>query len=283
MISNFKFTFLILSLLFLFSCTKEEPTLPPAPDTYEFLALGHPRTNDNSTIDPEVSQMNFDPYDLLLLGGDIAWSTSRDTGILHLMDSIFDIKSETTLWALGNHDYTNPALIEDFTGKPNFYHYAFKNISFVILDTEDSLTSFTQPQHDLLKAVIDTLQETTHLILLHHKLGWMYGHPELESQIDAITNGGSGDCNYCTNPNNFYERTYPLLLQVKNKGVEVICLAGDIGNKVTSFDYLTDEGIHFIGTGIEYNQSGNEVLLFEYTPDIDLLSWRHELLANLIE
>ncbi len=271
----------LFALLFFFACETENPLPAPEPKVNTFLALGHTRTNDNSTIDQEVAQMDFDDYDLLLLPGDIAWSASRDTSILHKLDTVFGIRKESTLWGLGNHDYSNPDLVEAFTGRSSFYHYAFNKISFVVLDTEDSLSSFTQPQHDLLESVIDTLSETTHLILLHHKLNWMYGHPDLEHQINDITNGGSGDCSWCTNPNNFYEKTYPLLLKAKDKGVEVICLAGDIGKFSKSFEFLTSEGIYLIATGIEYDQSGNQALLFTYLPEFDDLHWQFKLLSEL--
>jgi len=47
-------------------------------------------------------------------------------------------------------------------------------------------------QYDLVKKVTDSISESTHLILLMHKLIWLDGNPELSTYSD-ISNGGLGD------------------------------------------------------------------------------------------
>ncbi len=184
---------------------------------------------------------------------------------------------------MGNHDYFNPNLIENTTGRPTYYTYHHKGITFIVLNTQAEVSQITAPQLELLNAVIDTLAQSSHLVVLTHQLVWMYGNPELESQIDAVSNGPAGSCDFCIQPNNFYADVYPLLVQAKNREIEVICIAGDIGSKVSSFEYITQEGIHLLASGIKANTSGNKVLLFAHQPEIGSLTWRFIPIETLVE
>ena len=65
---------------------------------------------------------------------------------------------------------------------------------------------------DFLFEVLDTIQQSNHLIILHHKLIWMYDHDVLESQISSVSNADLGGCFNCINPNNFYSEIYPKLV-----------------------------------------------------------------------
>ena len=57
------------------------------------------------------------------------------------------------------------------------------------LDAQSDAGSIEGDQLDYFNAVMDTLENVTHFILVHHKLIWMSGHPVLDSQINAISNG----------------------------------------------------------------------------------------------
>lgn len=91
--------------------------------------------------------------------------------------------------------------------------------------------------------VVDTLNKSSHLIILHHKLIWMYNHPDLEAQISIVSNGGLGDCSYCINPNYFYQNIYHQLVEVKQRGIEVLCITGDIGMKTKEFEYKQEKAL----------------------------------------
>lgn len=270
----------VLFLVLLNSCKKDSPTIP-ANEPKKILSLGHTRTGADFEIDEEVAQIDFNQFELLLLGGDLSVESSQDSAVLNWLDQVYDIGNQNTLWALGNHDYANPALIPDFTNRPLFYSHSWKNITFIVLDTQESSSNMTTPQVQLINSVIDTLSETKYLVLLHHKLMWMSGHPELESQIGEVANGQAGSCGYCTNPNNFYEAVYPKLLEAKENGIEVICLGGDIGFQVKSFEYLTSDGIWFLASGINTFEAGSEALVFEHDEMTAALTWRFKVLSEL--
>ena len=151
-----------------------------------------------------------------------------------------------------------------------------------MLDTQDSLSNIIGNQLQLIKNVTDTITNSHCFILLHHKLIWMYGNQVLESLADSIPNGGIGNCFYCINPNNFYDDIYPLLLQVKNRGINVICIAGDIGLKVKEFEYITPEGIYFLASGIYAGNSDNKILILEQNIKTKELTFYFKLVNEII-
>jgi len=135
---------------------------------------------------------------------------------------------------------------------------------------------------ELFNSVTDTLQTKTHLVILHHKLIWMYGDSYLQTYINSIPNGGFGDCFYCINPNNFYVDLYPKLLELEAKGIEVICVAEDIGFRTNEFVYTTPEGVQYLASGIDAGKSYNQALVFRHDVVNDSLSWTFNLLSGLL-
>ena len=274
-------TELFFLLLISFSCRKNE--IVPIDDdkisTYIFIS--HTLTAENPNLNTLVEEIDFSKYDIRLLGGDIAFLSSQDTNTMQHIDNIFDVGNINTLWALGNHDYANTELISYFTNRELFYAYYKDNITFVVLDTQDSASSITHRQLQLLDSVVDTLNNTKYLILIHHKLIWMYGLPELELIANDVSNGQIGDCGYCINPNNFYQAVYPLLITAKNKNVEVYCIAGDIGKKAKTFFYKTNEKIHFVASGIWSSDADNQAIILTNNLTTKELNCQFKLLTEI--
>ena len=255
---------------------------PPVFSEKQFLHIAHTRTGANPLMDQLVEEIDFSVYDMLWLGGDLALSTSaNDTTMMHV-DSVFNLGDETTLWALGNHDYADLERVRNFTQRKPYYASHHSNITFMVLDTQDSLSNIIGDQLDLFRRVTDTIQESSHLVLLHHKLFWMYGDSYLQSLISSVTNGGFGDCFYCINPNNFYTDLYPALLDVEERGIEVICIAGDIGFRRSEFEYTSPEGIQFLASGIEAGKTNNKALMFRYDSIQGTLKWEYLPLTQLL-
>ena len=272
----------IVSLVSLFSCNENEVITPNVDTTSKkYLHLSHTRTNSNPLMEPVAESLDYSKFDMLWLGGDLAHLTSADDVTMNRADSIFDIGNPNTLWALGNHDYTDLNKIQQYTNRPAYYTTQKNGITLVVLDSQDSLSNIVGNQKTFLMGILDTIQESTHLILLHHKLVWMYDNPTLQPQIASVSNGPLGSCFYCINPNNFNSDIYPELVNVKNRGVEVICLAGDLGFKVTEFAHTTPDGIHFLASGIENGNAGNKALLFSHDVANKSLSWEFKLLSDL--
>jgi hypothetical protein len=277
------FIFILLSNIVLSSCTEDPPlSVSELSPSATYLHLAHTRTDANPYMDSIVESIDYSALNMLWLGGDLAWSSSISDEVINHADSIFDFGNLNTLWALGNHDYFDLNRIEAATGRPPFYAYYKNGITFLVLDTQDSVSSITSEQLALLSNIKDTIRSSSHLILLHHKLLWMRGNPDLEPLIDSISNGPAGECDWCINPNNFYHDVYPLLLDVKRNGIEVLCIAGDIGDKVSEFQHLTDDGIFLLASGINAGFTGNKALLFKHNIRAKSLSWKYQLLTHFL-
>lgn len=271
------YPFLSLICLIFLSCERENEEKT----TEYYLHLAHTRTNSNPKMDSLVEKIDYNKFDMLWLGGDLANLTSVDDQTMNHVDSIFDLGNENTLWSLGNHDYSDIKRVEKYTNRTHYYSFFKNDITFVVLDTQDSLSNIMGAQKEYLFGILDTIRNSSHLILLHHKLIWMYDNPELEPQISDISNAGIGDCFYCINPNNFYEDIYPELVITKQNGIEVICIGGDIGFNAKEFEYLTKEGIYFLASGIKFSDQTNKAIVFTHQLDHNDLQWDFKLLSDL--
>ncbi len=269
--------FLVLSVLT--SCGQIEKTKKIK--KFKYLHLSHTRIDNNPAMVDKVESADFSKYDMLWLGGDMAFTSSISESSMQHIDSILDVKNPNTLWSLGNHDYTNVVILEKFTKRPRYYTYHKNRITILVLDTQDSLSSIVGNQLDLVKSVCDTINESTHLIVLSHKLIWMLGNKSLESQIPFTSNGRVGDCFHCLQSNNFYTTVYPILSNVAKRGTEVILIGGDIGMKTNQFEYKNKDGIHFLASGIDYTKSDNKVLIFYHNIKNNSLKWKFESINDL--
>ena len=266
-------------LLFLSNLSCEKNTPPSAFKTY--LHIAHTRTNANPKMDSLAEKINYQKYDILMLGGDLAHQTSKDEETMSHIDSIFRLSDPNTLWALGNHDYSDLERLKKYTKRNAFYNYHKNGITFIILDTQDSLSNIIGDQKAFFENTVDSIEVSSHVIILHHKLIWMNDNNELQSQIPAVSNGHFGDCFYCINPNNFYHEIYPSLVHLKQKGVEVLCIGGDIGKSTDKFEYLTKEGIYFLASGIATDSTNNKALIFKHDINNQRLDWEYQLLSEL--
>ncbi|GAB5417295.1 MAG: hypothetical protein Crog4KO_28770 [Crocinitomicaceae bacterium] len=261
------------------SCKKEKvENLGP---TVQYLHIGRMRGFTNPQIDPVAANINFDNYDMLWLGGDLAASSSMDMSTMNVLHDVFNLADPNTLWSLGNHDYHDLSLVQQYTLRPTSYTTHKNGITFLVLDTQDNYSNIDGSQLALFNSVMDTISESSHLVVLHHKLIWMYDHPVLESQINAISNGEFGSCFYCLNPNNFYTDLYPRLVDAEQSGIEVICVGGDIGAFTKTFEYRTLDGIDFLASGLFYLSEENKALVFTHYLERDSLVWEYRLTSEL--
>jgi 3',5'-cyclic AMP phosphodiesterase CpdA len=292
-IKNCKIVFLFI-LVLVFSCKKEkveDNTDVSNTDVIEkFIHLSHTRksmldttpytTYANPNMDDIIEKIDYSKYSMLLLGGDLTQATSADDETMQHVDSIFNLGNITTLWSLGNHDYSDLNRIHNYTHRPAYYVFNRNKITFIVLDTQDSTFNILANQKAMFDNVIDTIENSSHLIVLHHVLLWMYGNPDLEPLIDSISNIEWGDCSYCFKENNFYADIYSRLLEVKHKGINVICIGGDIGLKINKFEYTTADDIHFLSSGVRSDSIGSQVLIFNHNIKTQELTWKFDSLAS---
>lgn len=280
------FSFLI-CILNLFACKKEEIISTPK-TTLKYLFLGHIYEESN-TIDPRLFHyIRSKEYDQFWLGGDLCAETTADVATLDYLDNIFDLGSPNTHWTLGNHDVRNGNIqrITDKTQRPRFYTANSNGLCILVLDTNLGITEIN-PQYDLIKSVCDTIQTASHLIVLSHGAAWRKV-PELDT-INWSPNMDYSGSLFRANPNQKFETSiYPLLQQVANRGIKVINVAGDFGQYQTAYQSISEDGIHFIGSGITSNILWNEqfpthghpdkILIFEHNLITKEITWKFQVL-----
>jgi len=273
------FIFGFLTLITLSNCTKNN-------DAQHYIHVAHTRIFDtiNQVIDPRMEAINYDKFDMVLLGGDLCEESSKRYDILEYLDGVFDLDSPTTLWALGNHDNARLDFVEKATKRPYFYTTHHNGITFVVLYTqekEDWICTITGDQLKLLEQVTDTISESSHLVVMTHKLIWLRHHPEMSKHIG--TNPYNWSCNYLIARNNWYKDIVPMLQSVEEGGIEVIALAGDIGNNVLEFEEHTSDGIDYLASGSNPEKKDVKFLLFKHNLITKNLSWEFIPLEEFLE
>jgi hypothetical protein len=248
-------------ILFFAACSQNRDLIENSKNSRKnYIYLSHTRLNSNESIFNKVYDLNLKYYDMILLGGDLGNITFKDSLIFHL-DSVLDLKNENTLWSIGNHDDTTNENFNIHTGKNKYDYFTDSNATIITLDSQDSLSNIIGKQKKFLFDILDTIQ-TKNIIILSHKLIFMDKHPVMDSLINKICNGKKGDCFYCHNPNNFQSEIYPKLLKAKRSGKNIYWIGGDLGVKTSSFEFVDNQNIVFLGNGLWFSNQKNSVLIF---------------------
>ena len=241
----------------------------------EYIFLGHPYDwQDWYGIDPRLEQLDFDEYDQVWLGGDVCSRTTFQASTLDYLDRIFDLSSDRLHWTLGNHDikYGNIRYITDKTGRNTFYSHTTDGICLLVLNTnlfrffpakqlqEDC--EIRTKQLELIRSVTDTVEHSSHLVILHHHALMSDLRRDSTGRIPDVFNTNYPDVQAsCDSAFYLTEFLYPRLKKVKSRGVDVVLIGGDLGMRSKSCEFWTQDSIVMLGSGI------NNSLEFETAPD----------------
>jgi hypothetical protein len=239
-------------------------------DTARYIFMGHPRDDDreHEYLLKTIEKIDYTKFDLLLLGGDLTWNTSADRATLQYCDSIFHLGDSKTHLAAGNHDLSNVTDLLEFTKKPRFYAFSRNNITFLILDTDITTPDFKGEQLEMIQNVTDTIEKSDYLVLIHHRIIWMVGVPELAYLMDSVAASTKN-----LSHSDFYADVYPLLQKVKNKGIQVLCLAGDRTD--VNIRYIPEDSVTFLASGMRGTAPDEENFAVILTHQIQtgILDW----------
>ncbi|MEM7369183.1 MAG: metallophosphoesterase [Bacteroidota bacterium] len=260
------------------------------------LFLGHPYDTP-TTVDPRIELLDLTQYEQIWLGGDICSETTKALSTVQYIDTLFDVSSPNTHWAVGNHDIRNGNLewITDATQRKLFYSHSSNGMTILVLNSNLDRTECEEKeaQFQFIQQLTDTISESSHLFLLMHHIVW----GKVEDGMDAIStaNAGSSWMQFrCNNSSKFEQIIYPLLQQVQARGVQVMVISGDGGQKKSkTYEYLTDDGIWFLISGINNvniedpveraKLPPDRVLYLELDPESRRLRWEFPDLDLLVE
>lgn len=259
--------FLSFCLIILISACQKTPDVPYIPPTIEkkYIFLSHlydwTYYTQGNKVDPRIEQFDFSPYHQIWLGGDICTETTKCKQTISYLNNLFSIISPSTHWTLGNHDVRqrNVQYITDFTKRPTFYATYVDGICLVVLNTTLNHPQANVPkgedechlqdeQYKMLKTISDTINEASHLVILHH-------HSLVSDYIEDINqsepNSYLPDLPFACEPEGrFHDLVYPQIKAVQDRNIQVVFISGDFGTRAKSYEYQTADGIYFLGSGI---------------------------------
>ena len=295
--------YVLLPIVFLLSCSNS------AEIERKFIFLGHTyEWGDSTRIDKRLEQLDFSNYDQIWLGGDISSHTTLKKSTVTYIDSIFDLDSEQTHWALGNHDvmHGNIQYITDRTKRNTFYSSYFERICLLVLNTNlFHIYPGMPPQEDcaekeaqlnLIQSVCDSISEANHLIILHHLALLNELRKDADGQANQAFNMNAQYIRAsCDSTSDFTATVYPWLTKVQDRGIQVTLIGGDLGMQAKQYEFTTKEGIKILGSGInnsvnpkyapEYvkNFDPDRILIVRYFPESGKLDWDFQLLNDLLD
>ena len=287
-------TFIVILLLGLFS----QEYLSAQRHQYIFLGHTYEWHTGGAKVDHRLEELDFSDYSRIWLGGDICSEASLNYSTLQYIDSLFDIGAPGNHWSLGNHDIRNGNVewFEELTGRETYYAYHSLGVTTMVLNT--CLTPYQcedlEKQFTMIQNVCDTLAASSHLIALMHHAVWdsLPGLPWPGSYSHTEFPFWNASCKFLPN-NTFRGQIYPLLVSVKDRGIHVICVSGDMGANAKKFEAESTDGIIFLGCGlnnsyytdpvIREQQPRDQVLIFAHEPQSRSLSWTFVTLNSLLD
>ena len=257
-------------------------------DTLSYFFAGHTYKwhTPGNKVDERLEQLDYSNYEGVWLGGDVCSEALLEYETLEYIDNLFNLKHPNTHWTLGNHDARNGNWnwLEELRGKKTYYTSTYKGISYMVLNT--TLTPYDCEQLDdqyrIIVNLCDTIQKSTHLIFLMHHGIWhdVPGLPQPLAYAQSNLKYFSFNC--YDKEATFINEIYPRLKEVKERGIEVILILGDMGSK--KIDLVSDDGIYFLGTGLNRSkyQDPEEreasprdwIIEFKHVPQTGWLDWK---------
>ncbi len=299
-----KNTLLLSFIIFFLACNDRTIVELPIEEKPEYIFLGHIYNKENR-IDPRLELIDYQTYKGVWLGGDLCSETTRERATLDYLDDIFDLASEDTHWAVGNHDVRNGNLdwIKETTGRDLFYTTTKDDLTIAVLDTNmghvvgrDASCEERSKQAEILQTLVDTLSTSSHLILLTHWVVW--GQVDATIPCDEIANNCINGFQFLCGDGSsrFPPFIYDQLIELEKRGIEVIVISGDGGIFTKSFEHQTPEGIDFLISGIfstldrdnpptsvEVNLNPDSVLIFNHNVVERQLDWEFVRLDDLVQ
>lgn len=264
-----------------------------------FLFAGHTYEwhTGGSRVDPRLEQIDLKRFDRIWLGGDVCSEASLNWSTLQYIDSLFAVSDPQNHWSPGNHDIRSGNLdwVTEITKRDTYYAYHLEGLTTLVLNTclTPAHCRDLDNQFRLIQQVCDTITSSSHLIVLMHHAVWdkVPGLPPPSQYSHTYFPFWNPNC-YSLTDNTFSALIYPLLVDVYQRGVQVICITGDMGATKKKLEVASDDGIIFLGCGLNNTyftdpeeraaQPRDLVLIFRHDVTTRFLTWEFVELNSLL-
>lgn len=257
-------------------------------DIKKYIFIGHCyQTNTvGYKVDYRLEQLDLSIFDGIWLGGDVCIETMLDYSTMLYIDSLFEIGNPETHWALGNHDARrgNWEWYEQLTGRKTYYTYYNSGVTRIIMNTNLVPTNCKDldAQFEIIRNICDTITISKDLVLLMHHGLWRnipdLPPPVTYAQSDLIY--WNANCDSVNTQ--FVDVIYPKLVEVKNRGINVTCIMGDLGSQLKRFDMYSIDSVRFMGCGFHDNDPNDRVIFAEKEFSADPLNFSFHRIDSLI-
>jgi hypothetical protein len=266
-----------------------------AHDTLRYLFLAHTYRGPY-LVDTRIENLDKSDFEYIWLGGDICSDTFLDYQSFGYLDTLLRISEPHHYWSLGNHDARNGNVdwFTEFTGKKSYYADYFPNISAFVFDTNITPADCENlnNQYQEFSNLCDTIQHSSQLLLFFHWGVWVDvpGLPPPSSYCHSILRYWNANCDSVNT--NFGQVIYPKLVEVQNRGVDVICIMGDMGASYKSANFISNDSVRFLGCGLNnhlisdpnerFKNQNDRVLVFSHILEENKLSYQFLDLDSLL-
>ena len=272
------------------------------------LVLGHIYRwgGEGDKVDEILEDIDYNQYEELWLLGDLCAATTKEQSTLEYLDQIFSLSRNECKWSIGNHDidYGNLDWIKEKTNRDFHYGEINDNYAIFVLNSQiehkqfkDSC-SYKQNQFDSFEKFIEDIEisdSVNNIFILSHNTIWSDAETSL-SEFNLIGNARSAWMDFLCKWGSEFRHTYhPKLLELREKGKNIYCVAGDGGQYQKTFYHEGVSGIHYYVSGINnsvieysdestisrFNTSPDSVLLFSFDQSSQSFLGRFIPLSNL--
>ena len=262
----------------------------------EYLYLGHPYRS-NAVVDERVEDLKMWKFDQVWLGGDVCSETTQNQITLNYQDALFDLGNPGNFWSLGNHDIRNgnTQWIFEKTKRGSFYTSYLNGLTVSVINTNwniggancDSISE----QFEMLNNVCDTIEHSSHFVLLAHQVIW--GEIDSLVEVKSYANADGSSQVFSCNPNEKFAKSfYPRLIELENQGIDVVIIAGDMGQTDFSYHTTTAEGVDFVASGFCSDTQWNsqfpthglkdQVAVFYHDTVMQTFTWEFKFLDDML-
>lgn len=275
-------------ITFLFSNCNKQETEQISKKQYIFLGHSYDWLAGNK-IDPRLLLLDYSQYEGVWLGGDNCSHTTKEPGTVQYLDSIFNLSNPNSHWTVGNHDLLdgNIGRITEVTKRPFYYTHCDDGMCVLVLNTNlywqdpddfPGLCEERDRQLAFIQNFCDTLSYTKNLVILHHHAILNELRVNEKGEMLKLDNVNFKRVrSTCEKGASLTHDFYHYLVELKSRGVNVFCIAGDVGMVSKGYHIETKDGIHLLGSGINnsMNMDYPAPYVKNFNPDTVLIVERY--------